>query len=90
MCDLEHNSVLTVDLRKCDRLRSGLNDKNEKYGRQAEQCTMGKPGPIFEPESLVARLQLGACVIVATFHCAILPQRRLGVGIIGRRHGQKD
>ena len=50
------NSVLTVDVRKYDRLRSGLNDKDEKYGRQAEQCTMGKPGPILEPESLVTRL----------------------------------
>ena len=50
------NSVLTVDVRNYDRLRSGLNDKNEKYGRQAEQCTMGKPGPILEPESLVTRL----------------------------------
>ena len=50
------NSVLTVDIRNYDRLRSGLNDKDEKYGRQAEQCTMGKPGPILEPESLVTRL----------------------------------
>ena len=83
MCDLEHNPVLTVDVRKCDRLRSGLNYKDEKHDRQGEQCTMSKPSPILEPESLVTRLQLGACVIVATFHRLfygklfkfILPQR---------------
>lgn len=92
MCNLEYNPVLTVDVRKCDRLRSGLNYKNEKYGRQAEQCAMGKPSPILEPESLVTRLQL---VIVATFHCLCygilftLPQRK-EVAILGRRHGRKD